>query len=88
MNPPFSQPKPWVAKFLEHSNGIALLPLSGNAWWWQDMWQSDASVIMLRPSVWFANPEGEQKKIMYGVSLWGMGLGKEILQKSNIGTWR
>ncbi len=28
MNPPFSQPLPWIKKFLAHGNGIALVPTS------------------------------------------------------------
>ena len=28
MNPPYSKAKPWVNKFIEHGNGIALLPFS------------------------------------------------------------
>lgn len=32
MNPPFSQSKPWVEKFIEHRNGIALLPASKAKW--------------------------------------------------------
>lgn len=32
MNPPFGQPKPWVHKFINHANGIALLPTSTGKW--------------------------------------------------------
>ena len=88
MNPPFSKPSPWVDKWLAHANGIALLPLSGNSQWWQRMWRSEASVIMMRPNIGFFDTEGEEKKIMYGVSLWGIGEGKKILENSNLGHWR
>ena len=88
MNPPFSKPSPWVDKWLAHGNGVALLPLSGNSQWWQRMWKSEASVIMMRPNIGFLNTEGEEKKIMYGISLWGIGKGKSILQNSGLGHWR
>jgi hypothetical protein len=44
MNPPYSKPKPWVARFIEHGNGIALLPVSKGRWY-VDLWESGASVI-------------------------------------------
>ena len=74
MNPPYSKPSPWLQKFMEHANGVALLPLSGNSRWWRNLWQSGAAVVMLEPNTGFINSEGEEKKIMYGVSLWAYGL--------------
>ena len=88
MNPPFSKPSPWVDKWLKHANGIALLPLSGNSQWWQKIWKSQASVIMMRPNIGFTNPDGKEQKIMYGISLWGIGEGKSLLQNSDLGHWR
>jgi hypothetical protein len=73
MNPPFSKPAPWVEKWLAHSNGIALLPLSGNSRWWRALWESDASVAMIKPNTGFTNPAGKEQKIMYGISLWALG---------------
>ena len=73
MNPPYSKPSPWVQKFMEHANGVALLPLSGNSRWWRNLWQSEAAVVMLEPNTGFQNPEGKEQKIMYGVSLWAYG---------------
>ena len=73
MNPPFSEPRPWAEKWLAHGNGIALLPLSGNSRWWRDLWHSDAAVVMVKPNTGFINTEGEEKKIMYGISLWAIG---------------
>ena len=73
MNPPFSKPSPWAHKWLDHGNGVALLPLSGNSQWWRMLWQSNASVVMIKPNTGFINTEGEEKKIMYGISLWAIG---------------
>jgi hypothetical protein len=73
MNPPFSKPRPWAEKFLAHGNGIALLPLSGNSIWWRNLWNSEAAVVMVKPNTGFINTEGEEKKIMYGISLWAVG---------------
>ena len=45
MNPPYSEPGPWVARFLAHSNGVCLIPASNGRWFF-DLWQSaDAMVV-------------------------------------------
>lgn len=46
MNPPFSKTKPWVRKFMNHRLGIALLPMGKNRWS-DDLWNSDARMVML-----------------------------------------
>ena len=80
MNPPFSKPSIWVEKFIDHNNGIALLPLSGNSRWWRNLWNTDAEVVMVKPNTGFINTDGEERKIMYGISLWALGMGKGHLQ--------
>jgi hypothetical protein len=37
MNPPFSLPAPWVARFIAHGNGICLVPAS-NGQWFHALW--------------------------------------------------
>ena len=32
MNPPYSKATAWVTKFIEHANGVALLPHAQSAW--------------------------------------------------------
>jgi hypothetical protein len=46
MNPPFSNPTPWVDRWLEHRNGVALLPVTRGKWNNQ-LWASDAALIHL-----------------------------------------
>lgn len=48
MNPPYSKPGPWVERFLEHGNGVALLPFS-NAAWWRNLWASDVPIAVHLP---------------------------------------
>lgn len=50
MNPPYSKPKAWADRFVEHGHGIALLPFSQSQWT-IDIWNTDA-VLMLPPK-WF-----------------------------------
>lgn len=32
MNPPYSNPSPWVDRWLDHGNGVALLPMAKSRW--------------------------------------------------------
>lgn len=37
MNPPYSKATPWVRKFIEHRNGICLVPMAKSQWFF-DLW--------------------------------------------------
>jgi len=89
MNPPFSKPAPWVDKWFEHGNGLALLPLSGNSKWWQKLWSTEAYCLTLGPNTSFITPDGNQHKIWLGVSLWAIGdISYQALVNSNLGKVR
>ena len=45
MNPPYSQPAPWVEKWVAHSNGVALLPFTKGKWN-VNLWASEAVGVM------------------------------------------
>lgn len=45
MNPPFHGPAPWVHRFIEHRNGIALLPQAKTAWQIK-LWNTDAALML------------------------------------------
>ena len=47
MNPPYSQATPWVNRFIDHANGIALLPFA-KSMWLINIW-STAHAITLPP---------------------------------------
>ena len=46
LNPPFSNPTPFVKKFVEHNNGIGLVPTSIGRWM-QHLWESDVSWVAM-----------------------------------------
>ena len=52
MNPPFSKPKPWVEKFVNHKNGIALLPTSTGKWQ-MDIWEDLKNKWVILPPMKF-----------------------------------
>lgn len=56
MNPPFSNPLPWIRRFIRHNNGIALVPTS-NGKWQDELWNSQLSWVTL-PAIKFHTPTG------------------------------
>lgn len=47
MNPPFSKGTPWVMKFIDHGDGIALVPFSKSRWF-ERLW-NEADALVLPP---------------------------------------
>jgi hypothetical protein len=63
MNPPYSKPAPWIEKWLENGNGMALVPASNGAWM-QSMWEN-AHGITIMPS----NLKFHRKEKMAGIPI-------------------
>ena len=72
MNPPFSKPSPWVDKFIENGNGIALCVVSKSIWF-NKLWNA-ADAIVPFPRNWkFTRPDGSSKTISFQSFLFAMG---------------
>ena len=83
MNPPYSKAKPWVNKFIEHGNGIALLPFS-KAHWMMELW-SKCSAISPVYDVKFELPNNKTQGIFMPVALFAMGeQARQIVINANI----
>ena len=83
MNPPYSKVKPWVQKFLDHGNGIALLPYS-KALWMIDVWNK-ADAICPVYDIKFEQIEGKPQGIFMPVALFAIGIEADmILRKAQI----
>ena len=74
MNPPYSHPTPWVHRFLEHANGVALLPTSTGAWF-RELWNADVGFVPL-DSIRFHTTAGVMKGAI-PVRCWLVGAGQE-----------
>ena len=76
MNPPFGgrgEIAPWLNKFFEHGNGIALTPDRTSAPWFRDAW-ARADAILFTPKLRFLRPDGtEGKSPSNGTALWACG---------------
>jgi hypothetical protein len=61
MNPPFghqSTKRAWLAKFIEHGNGIALMPDRTSAPWWQWAIPQMEAMLFVSPKIKFERPDG------------------------------
>ena len=76
MNPPFggrNSLDPWLTKFFDHGNGVALTPDRTSAPWFQSAW-SRADAVMFTPKIRFLRPDGtEGKSPANGTALWAAG---------------
>lgn len=61
MNPPFGGRNgtvPWLKKLAEHGNGVALVPDSTSAKWWQEAAKASAGVLFTNGRVKFIDENG------------------------------
>jgi hypothetical protein len=88
VNPPYSKPSPWVDKWLDHENGLLMVP-SGKSAWRLKLWNDDRTrVVNLKPPK-FIRPDGSRKQIMFPVDLWAIGdQAIEALHRSGLGKVR
>ena len=75
MNPPFSGTTPWVRRFIEHRNGIALLPVYNNSWMTEglDLWRVIDGVTFFGSNFYYVRPNGGKGAIMFRCGLWAFG---------------
>lgn len=76
MNPPFGGRNglaPWLARFFNHADGIALTPDRTSAPWFREAWPC-ADLVLFLPKVRFLKPDGsEGKSPSNGTTLWASG---------------
>jgi hypothetical protein len=76
MNPPFGgrgSLGPWLDRFFEHGDGVALTPDRTSAPWFRKAWDS-ADLTLFMPKVRFIRPDGtEGKSPANGTCLWAAG---------------
>jgi phage N-6-adenine-methyltransferase len=89
MNPPYSKPAPWVEKFINHKNGIALLPITRGKWW-DDLWALADGIIPTEYNLKFVRPDGlSSKPIVFRTALFAFGeAAHQALINSNLGRVR
>ena len=76
MNPPYSSATEWVRRFIEHGNGIALLPVVKTRWF-ISLWDHKdiRNTLALDPNTTVLSfvKQGKEKRIMWQCMAWAMG---------------
>ena len=77
MNPPFGPRNglmPWLRKFFQHHNGVALVPDRTSAPWWQQFAREADSILFVSPKLKFIGTDGRPgKSPAQGTCLFGSG---------------
>jgi len=77
MNPPFGKRNglvPWLAKFFEHGDGIALVPDRTSAPWWQQFAPKADRILFVSPKLKFIDADGQPgTSPAQGTCLFGLG---------------
>jgi hypothetical protein len=86
MNPPFSKTNDWAYKFMEHRNGICLVPMSKSRWF-DALWSDADAVCALPYNLRFGGHE--RGSIFIACVLFAYGSHNvEVLHRSKIGRVR
>ena len=72
MNPPFSNITPWVTKFIENGNGVALLVVSRSKWF-SALWDKADLILPTPADLKFHRPDGRQQAISFQTFLFAIG---------------
>jgi hypothetical protein len=92
MNPPFGGRYghlPWLEKFLNHGDGIAVVRAYTSSDWWHAYVKRAESILFPRGKTKFVRPDGSVGKSPgHGVALLGMGpIGCATLEYSGLGMY-
>jgi len=87
MNPPYSNPAPFVARWLEHGNGVALLPMS-KARWFGRLWESDARLVVNGSGTVNFIREGQRKQIFMPMVFAAIGPSENVEAIGRLGSLR
>lgn len=88
MNPPFSHATPWVDKFIEHNNGIALLVVSRSKWF-KKLWETASAIVSTPAELKFDRPNSKPESISFQTFLFALGEeAAAALHRANIGRVR
>jgi len=92
MNPPYGHPKLWIKRFIEHGDGVAIVPFT-KAVWHNALWQSNCQsmAVGLNPNgrLFTFEKDGKSMPIFMPVCIWAAGEKCiEAIKQSGIGRVR
>lgn len=87
-NPPYSNPTPWVHKWIAHGNGLLLVVFT-KAKWYEALWKSEAAVTYIRQIEFYRPDQGRPSASSWAYGLFALGdRAVEALHRSNLGRVR
>jgi hypothetical protein len=87
-NPPYSRPKEWILKFIDHANGIMLVNVSKSLTF-NELWKSADSIILADARFKFIKPDMTRFPIFMPVIFAAMGQeATQALERSGLGRVR
>jgi phage N-6-adenine-methyltransferase len=88
MNPPYSAPKLWVRKFINHAHGIALLPFAKSSWC-KELFESDAALAYMLDVQFWHPSKNIKASAPFSLGFWAFGHDNvKALERANIGKVR
>ncbi len=66
VNPPFSQLRLWVNRFVTHQNGIMLVPARVEVAWFWELWKYCDGIFLTKGPVKYICPEGKHPPGFFG----------------------
>ena len=83
-NPPYSNPKPFIEKFILHANGIMLVQVSKSDAFIK-LWNAADAIMLLPRDIKFEHKDNGRKDIFMPVALFGMGKkAVEVIESTKI----
>lgn len=87
-NPPYSAPKLWAEKWLNHGNGLMLIPATKGKWF-RDLWAAADGMVIMNEPFKFEKPDDQRADIFMPTILASIGkTATNALIKSNLGRVR
>ncbi len=73
VNPPFSELRTWVERFVLHANGVLLAPARVEVSWFWDLWRYSDAIFFTKGPVKYLCPEGKAPPRFFGGAFCAMG---------------
>ena len=87
LNPPYSNPRPWLERLRNHGDGVAMLPSdTSTAWWHESVATADAHCF-LKGRIWFVRTDrGAETSAAFPSVLVGWGeISAEAVRQCGLG---
>lgn len=84
LNPPYSNPEPWLKRMSKHNNGVALVLVSTETnWFFEYIWESATSIFFLKGRPKFLRADMSEIQLMRATCLVGYGRKASWLLKNS-----